>query len=287
MEELTNNAIVNIKTGDIISYLTNKEIKSLDNVRTSASIINDNNKRKSEKLFHMFVDEVLGRFYHNYYENTLCEKYLFRYVYLCSFMNYKNYIEYGNAKGVKKLVNKKQCQEILKLKDQQFYDTINYFIKNKMIIIKDNGYVKINEKFCNRGKMKNKNGVITRMFDNIIREIYENSTTREHERLGLLLKLLPYVHYKNNVVCHNPNEEDVRLLKPMKQKEILEILHVDRKPINSLLSLTIMNGKESVFIKVSNAGLKNVFVLSPRFTYKGNKIEDIEDVLSLFKMGMK
>lgn len=285
-DRLTNYAVIDTDSGEITQYLTTKEKDMLENIYTSAnptSKCNDTDCRKSSDLFYMFIEEMCGSFYHNYYNNVITHKYTFRFLYLCTYMNFKNYIEFGNTKGENKLATKKDIQEILKLKDQQFYETYNYLIDNKMIL-EDEGYIKINSNFCNKGKLVKNNGVV-RMFNNAIQYLYEQSNTKEHNKIGMLIKLLPYVHFDTNILCENPTEENEKLIKPLKQKKILEILDITKPTVSSLLSLTILDNKEFAFIKFSNGAFKNVYVINPRFMYKGNSLK-AEEVLKWFQLGL-
>ena len=123
--QLTNLAVLNTVTGEIEQYLTCNEWEDLQGKYTSTSIegndkLNDTDRRKNTDLFYMFISEMCGSFYHNYYKNTIPHKFIFRYLYLCTFMNFKNYLEYGNSKEESKLIDKKDLKEILKLKNQQF-----------------------------------------------------------------------------------------------------------------------------------------------------------------------
>lgn len=284
--KLTDYMVVN-KDGEIVQYLTTKEKNMLDNKYTSASPTNsktnDTDRRKNSDLFYMFVEEMCGSFYHNYYNNVVQHKYIFRFLYICTYMNYKNYIELGNSKGDNKLAKKKDIQEILNLKDPQFYETYNYLSDHKMIL-DDEGYIKINPDFCNKGKLIKNNGVV-RMFNNSIQYLYEQSNTKEHNKIGMLIKLLPYVHFNTNILCENPMEENEKLIKPLKQKKILEILDITKPTVSSLLNLTILDNKEFAFIKFSNGAFKNVYVINPRFMYKGNSLK-VDEVLKWFQLGL-
>jgi hypothetical protein len=285
---LTNLAVIDTNSGEITQYLTQDEQVYLENKYTSANPsgdnkLNDDICRKNSDLFYMFIEEMCGSFYHNYYNNVVQHKYIFRFLYICTFMNFKNYIEFGNAKEENKLATKKDIQEILKLKDQQFYETYNYLIDNELIL-EDEGYIKINSDFCNKGKLIKNNGVV-RMFNNAIQYLYEQSNTKEHNKIGMLIKLLPYVHFDTNILCSNPTEENEKLIKPLKQNEILEILDITKPTVSSLLSLTILDNKEFAFIKFSNGAFKNVYVINPRFMYKGNSLK-ANEVLKWFQLGL-
>lgn len=284
--KLTNYAVIDTQSGEVTQYLTQNEKDILDKKYTSANPTNKCNEtdcRKSSDLFYMFVEEMCGSFYHNYYNNVVQHKYIFRFLYICTYMNFKNYIELGNSKDENKLATKKDIQEILKLKDQQFYETYNYLIDNELLIV-ENEYIKINSDFCNKGKLTKNNGVV-RMFNNAIQYLYEQSNTKEHNKIGMLIKLLPYVHFDTNILCENPTEENEKLIKPLRQKKILEILDITKPTVSSLLNLTILDNKEFAFIKFSNGAFKNVYVINPRFMYKGNSLK-VDEVLKWFQLGL-
>lgn len=270
-----------------MGYFTEKEYMKYQKGKTSAPKMNNPNAWKNTSLIKQYINETCGDFYFNYYSKTIDKEYLFRFMYLCTYMNYSNYIEFGNGKGNGKLVVKKDLKEILGIKDQQFYSTINYFFKEKMIFEDEEGYIKVNPMLCNKGKMKkgaSRYGVV-RMFNNAIQELYRNSSTREHEKIGLLIKLLPHVNYKWNIVCANPSESDIRLIKPLKQKEICEILDIDKKTLSSIIKITILDGREGALIKVSNAFVNNAYVMNPRFMYMAKETEIIDNLLQWFSLG--
>lgn len=287
-DELTKLAVVDTDTGELRQYLTKSEDKILRTRYTSISIdpnrLNNTNMKKNSDLFYLYISETCGNFYHNYYNNIIPHKFIFRFLYLCTFMNYKGYLEYGVAKEEGKLVTKSDLQEILNLSNKQFYETYNYLLNNEMIF--DEQYIKINNKFCNKGTIINKKDEVVRMFNNAIRYLYNNSSANEHNKVGMLIKLLPYVHFNTNIICSNPTEEKDELIKPLKQKEILQILDVTKPTIASLLQIKILHDSEYAFIKFSNGSFKNVYVINPRFVFKGNDIDKIEETLRWFKLGL-
>ncbi len=286
--ELTNYMVVNDKTGEIDSWLTKKEKTRLDKMRTSASIIDDKDSKKNDSLFAEFVKEKCGEFYHVYYSNVIDKKYLFRFIYLCTYMNYKNYIVLGNAKDENQLATKKDLKEILKLEKKQFYETINYFINNGLIEITDKDYIKVNINMSQKGKLNKKlvkNG-IARIFNNIIREIYNKSTAREHEKLGLLIRLLPNVNLKTNVICFNPEEDNNTLIEPIDLKTLSQALGYSRINIfkKGLFDITV-NGEKAIMMADFN-NIKMI-VVNPKIYYKGSNLKDMQGIINLFEIANK
>lgn len=289
--KLTNLIILDSKTGEFKSYLTEKELRALDNLRGDKVFngkLNNKNNKKDKNEFKRFVDKELGSFYFTFYNKLKEQEHIFRFLYLCSYMNYKNYLEFGGCSEEGKLATKKDIIEMLEpLSTRRANDTIKYLIENKLITITRENYVLINKKISSRGKTNNLTNGSVRMVDKSIKELYKSCNVREHTTIDLLIKLLPHVSSKFNIICENPLEEDINKIKPLKQIQILEILGVNKSVPTQLVKFKIHNGKESVFCKVSNAFVKNAFVINPRFCFSSQNKPDLEKELEYFKLGSK
>lgn len=121
------------------------------------------------------------------------------------------------------------------------------------------------------------------MFDKAIKELYENSLPKEHKKLGLLIKLLPLVNYKTNVICKNPKEDIVELIEKYTMQELSEYLGYSRVDSmkRALMGLTVNNEK---VIMQSKIGGKEFIVVNPRIYYKGNKLNEMQGIVNLFKL---
>lgn len=286
MNELTNYSVFNENTGEIMQYLTKEEIEYLKSNYTSAPKCRVNDKGEevapSNNLFKQFIKEELGGFYFNYYNKLESNQFTFRFLYLCTFENFKGYLELGNAKAEGKLCVKKDLFEILKLSLKDCYRTIDYLEENNLISYDENGYVMVNTDVCIKGEVKCKKEVV-RMFDRSIKELYENSLPKEHKKLGLLIKLLPLINYRTNVVCKNPKEEIIELIEKYTMQELSEYLGYSRVDSmkRALMGLTV-NGEK--VIMQSKIGNKEFIVVNPRVYYKGNKLNEMQGVINLFKL---
>lgn len=286
--KLTNLAVIDTNSGEIKQYLTQDEQNYLENKYTSAnpsgdSKLNDDNCRKNADLFYQYINETCGNFYFNYYENMQCSQYIFRFVYLCTFMNYKNYLEYGNAKDENKLMLKRDLFEVLKLSDRETYNTIKYLTENKFIEISEK-YIKVNDDYCKKGSLtNNKNKGVIRMFDNAIKEIYENSLPKEHKKLSLLIKILPLIHQSTNVICRNSKEEIIDLVDYYTLSELADELgySAPQKLKKGLMDVKVKGQPVIMISKINN---KDMLVVNPLIYYKGNDLKSMEGIVNLFKM---
>ena len=290
---LTNYMVVN-NDGEIIHYLSEGDIKILNKNYGSCSKFNENVKNIiNYNEFKSEMNNNMGSFYFYFHKDIIKNhnQYLFRFLYLSTYMNYKGYLQFGNSNKYSEssLVVKKDIQEILKLKKDTFYKTIKYFEDNKWIKYDENNKVFINNKICIRGCINKRRDCI-RMFDKEIKELYENSSTSEQKTISLLFKLIPNINKNTGLIVSNVDEDNIEKLKPLKQKDIISILNLNnKKSFKCLTNLKIMNGTESAFIKLSNAFIKNVYMINPRILYGGNDINNLKDVINnylpLFKIG--
>jgi hypothetical protein len=287
-EKLTNYAVIDTTTGEIGQYLTAKEKNMLDDRYTTAnpsndSKCNDTDCRKNADLFYQYINETCGNFYFNYYENINYSQYIFRFIYLCTFMNYKNYLEYGNSKDENKLMIKKDLFEVLRLSDRETYNTIKYLTENNFIEISEK-YIKVNDDYCKKGNITtNKNKGVIRMFDNAIREIYENALPKEHKKLSLLIKILPLVHFSTNVICRDAKQEIIDLVDYYTLTELADELgySTTQKLKKGLMDIKVKGQPVIMISKINN---KDMLVVNPLIYYKGNDMKSMEGIVNLFKM---
>ncbi|MFH0334682.1 hypothetical protein ACSXEK_16245 (plasmid) [Clostridium perfringens] len=292
---LTDYVVINTKTGEDLGYLSRKEIKHIDSCREAKikeeSKINDfnfdSNLAKNKDEFFELIDLYCGNFYFSFYKKILKLEYIFRFIYICTYMNYKNYIEFGAAKGENRLIKKKDLFEILNLKKTEAYETIKYLFDKKLLIEDNEGNIKVNIKFCKKGKItKNQAKVGIRMFEEAIRELYLKSKPTEHNKLALFIKLIPYVNLKYNVICSNPEEENIEKINPLTIKAIADIAGYknSNRLKKELLDLTV---NESLAVVITETKYGKFVHINPTVYYKGTNKEDLKYLVNVCKLKRK
>lgn len=232
--------------------------------------------KKKVELGKHFKDNY-GSFYFDFYlkiEKILEPQLLVRTLYLCS------YLDYNNNLIIKKdrLIYKRDLPRILRLSNKQSDRTKDELIDKNILIINEDESLSINKKYFRRGDIMREEAIESvRIFDEAIRELYERCTPREHKKLALLYKLLPYINNNWNIVCKNVHEENKELIIPYQLKEIAELLgekNVTRFK-NNLLKLTV-NGQPVVMIQlVLN---KSRILINPKVYYKGTRLDDVKNI---------
>lgn len=101
---------------------------------------------------------------------------------------------------------------------------------------------------------------------------------------GVLYAILPYFHYKTYLLCTNPNEQDDKALDPMTERELGELLGVDRSTVNRLMSKLARRG---VVAKIGAYGV-SIYRVNPDLMYRlGNESDYTEAIRADFQETMK
>lgn len=123
-----------------------------------------------------------------------------------------------------------------------------------------------------------------------LRELYEKIPTTQHKRLGYALKMLPYVNFEYNVLCHTPTEKVYDEIRPMTVSEFCEIIGHDKRHASDLakeygrLTFTVREEKgerNEVFCKFAFSGNDTTtahIYINPRLVYKGSDFRKVEAI---------
>lgn len=286
---IKSNNIVNIN-GEIIEV----HPKCLENIAMDFINLEEQKKEKLIEVLHIkseineFQKELLnhcGNFYFDFYRrfSNLEGQYVFRFLYLCTFMNYDNLVVTENGK---ELYKEKDLRDIFNnLKKNDFFNTKRYMLENGLISLDEKKNIIVNSKYCKRGKInKTKTIEVIRVFDNAIKELYEKSKPIEHKKLALLIKILPYISFKFNCLCHNTSEEiasEVNRIKTM--SELCELVGYDKvhstRLKNDLFKLRV-NGELVIGIFETDYG--KTILVNPLVYYKGTRLEDMQSLIDIF-----
>lgn len=266
---------------DMVNYEEQKEEKK--NIITKESLDMIHKKNELTEL-QKYLNDFYGSFYFNFYKRipNLDKGVMFRFIYLCTYMDFNNYLVNDN----KRLIHHEKLNDYLKLTKTLYFKTKKELIKNNLIEIEDDGYIKINKKYCKKGKViKTKSIEMVRIFDSSIREIYNKSKSSEHKKLCLLLDILPFVNLKYNVLCENPKEEYIERIIPLSLKDVCNILNYNTNNVykfkKDLIKLTLNDIPVIGFFETYN---RNMIYVNPTLYYKGTNKEDIINLEAMFNI---
>lgn len=104
------------------------------------------------------------------------------------------------------------------------------------IVEESDGAYLFNTEFFRRGTLGNKeaqmlweNGrAISRLYVNATRNLYWSATGNSLNELSYLFRIMPFVNREHNIVCENPLESNVALIRPMTLGDLAEAIGYGR-----------------------------------------------------------
>ena len=248
------------------------------------------NEQDDIKLF----NSEMGGFIVLYYNNILYNNKLnldlatiSRCIYLATYMDFNTNVlvlNGGYASGQKITpMTKKDIKEVMKLSKGGFCEFFNNIIDNKILIQNEDKTFTMNKKYFTKSKDIDYKQDFTRVYVDTIRELYQNTNTRQHKTLAYAFKLLPKMDSQTNIICHNPNDR-YKESEKMSLKDIGEFLGIDTEKKNldkfkkNLYKIIIYrNGRKYYIFKrviiESGAGQNDYFVINPMLFYSGNEYQ--------------
>ena len=231
------------------------------------------------------IENEFGAFYFTHYNELLAldmeSGMISRFVYLTTYMDYNNQLKFHRGLPMKQ----SDLEDVWQLSRNETGRTKKALIEHELLIVNEDKTLSINKKYVSKGKVsksKLKKGCV-RMFENGIRGLYEGVTPKEHKKLDSLIKILPYIHYDLNIICHNPNESDRDKIEPFTMKELCEELGYTKTNATrfrkDLLTIRV-NGHSCIAITLVNN--KHAISVNPRVYYKGNKINELKGLIAIF-----
>lgn len=170
-------------------------------------------------------------------------------------------------------MSRTDMQAYVNAKQRTFYDFLDRCMSLN-IIDAQNGKYSVNPTYHWRGNMNGRSVVKT--LTTQLKRVY---TDVKPEDLGMVYRMLPYIHWRTNRLCHNPRVKDAADIKPMKGKELAEALGVNPKYLYTKAS-RLQFGGEPVFAQLNVLGVKSYYV-NPKIAYRNDGSPD-ETLTSMF-----
>lgn len=246
------------------------------------------NDMQNKSEFKELLNQECGKFYFYFYNQGLFslpikESIKARFLYLCTYACYGDTGLYICHKNNNKRMKKEDVIKLLRLSDREAKSTIKTLLDFNLLR-QDREFLLVNKQFAYRGElskaMEKKDH--TRMFNDGIRELYENCSATQHKQLYYLFMLLPYVNKKFNAICANPDEEHAEDVIPLRLSDICERVGYNLK--NSGRFKNEMY-KLKVFGQYAIKGIEGEngmwFKINPRILYAGTEDhqKELEELL--------
>lgn len=227
-------------------------------------------KNDTEKFFWYIYDS------NNTALSNLKTSHIAMLMYLCTFMNYDNYLK-ANSKTY---ITRKDFEYLLKIKRAESYNFYNALVDNNIITVEKaekETRLKVNVNIFYKGKF-NKNKVdakifsAIRIYNSVIQKLYNSEHSKN--KIGYMYKLITVSHETTNILCTNKFEIDVSKIKKISRIELSNIFNYSisniSKLIEELSNITFThNGYEQQLLKKFNGDLGLVYAVNPLMFYAG------------------
>jgi hypothetical protein len=164
-------------------------------------------------------------------------------------------------------------------KRQTFYDFLRKCLDNGIITKNDNGSYNVNPRYHFRGVTHNR--AVVRSYTAKVKAAYREVNAAD---LGLMYRMLPYVHYGTNALCDNPTERDPLYIRWFNGKELAEAIGVHEKTLSG--RLTRMKFGDEYVIARLNVGGTMKYVFNPNVFYRKNTTPD-DTLIAMFNVNYK
>lgn len=141
-------------------------------------------------------------------------------------------------------------------KRSTFTDFLDACLNHGILTKAESGYC-VERGFHFRGKTEGER--VVRTYITQLREMYKEISAHD---VGLLYRLLPFIHVDTNILCANPNEKSTRAVVKFNRKTLAEAIGVTPQVISRATSRMIYDNK-SVFAKVTTATDGTFYMLNP------------------------
>lgn len=193
-------------------------------------------------------------------------------IFISTYMNYDNRL----MSSPDRVMNDRSMRELLKVSDRTFERFIKSITDANILFIDNKGCYCLNEELFLRGKLENKDYdhsvSIMKLYANGIRKLYQNAKIYDHRLLAYLFRAIPFVNINYNMLCHNPEQSVLKLIKPMLFSEFCEKIGYstdnERRLKNKLKKLRIDGSP--VFNFVENDDGRFCYI-NPYVYYGGNQ----------------
>ncbi|URZ06797.1 hypothetical protein [Clostridium felsineum] len=252
-------------------------------------------KKRTDELFKSAQNELCGNFIFFIYNNLetiekeISDADLVKFMYLATYIKKGCYLMTDNNT----YITKKMMQKVLMVTDSNFKRFYSNMI-NLKLITEDNKRFKVNMDIVYKGserKYKELNGVklykYARIYIRATRTLYIQNYKRP-KKLAIAFKLIKHVNWKYNILAKDVYTQDTQDLEALTIKDIMELL--------GYFSTNLSRFKEdfygikymdTVLFKTvqSKADYKTSYIyINPRFAFRGNKLEDLERTMGIFKI---
>ncbi|MGM7681791.1 hypothetical protein ACSVDA_06505 [Cytobacillus sp. Hm23] len=192
------------------------------------------------------------------------------------------YVGYGGGaltNADKSPMTKSQMMTVLQLdkKPRTFYDFYDACVDHGIIIENSDDTYAVNERYHFKGAFEDQ--YVIKSYTAKIKRVYCEVKATD---IGLIYRMLPYVHMETNALCANPFEQDPKQISWFNRKELAEVLGVHPDTLGRRLP-KMKFGSEYVVARIKVGTEPERYTFNPSVFYRQNKKPD-DTLLAMFNV---
>lgn len=201
---------------------------------------------------------------------------IFRLLFLSSFVRDKNIL----METERTALNKQSLKLKMRLSKSEFNRFYSFLTENNLLSERK-GRLILNSNIAKFGEIKDKpkEDRYIKIYIENIRYLYSIANPRDHKRISMLYKLIPYLHTKYNIVCSNIYETERDSIKRLKIKELSAIFKYNELSFRRLIQyLGTLNDKNNIpLLKV----IDDSIVINPKVMYGSYTAYNLDEWIEL------
>lgn len=159
----------------------------------------------------------------------------------------------------------------LNRKRSTFYDFFKACVSNGVITENEDGTYSVNERYHFKGAFDSQ--FVVKAYSTKVKHVYSEVKASD---IGLIYRMLPYVHMSTNALCSDPGEENPKAIDWFTRGELAEAIGVDADTLGRRLKAMKFDG-EYVVARIKVGAEPERYTMNPSVFYRQNN--DPSDVL--------
>ncbi|NLS42521.1 AsnC family protein [Bacillus subtilis] len=161
-------------------------------------------------------------------------------------------------------------------KPRTFYDFLAACIERDIIREADDGY-SVNERYHFKGNFGSQ--CVVKLYTAKIKRVYSEVKATD---IGLIYRMLPFIHFETNALCENPFEKNPKRIRWFNKKELAEAIGVTPDTLGRRLKQMKFDG-EYVVARIKVGTEPERFTFNPNVFYRQSKTPD-KTLIALFNV---
>lgn len=187
---------------------------------------------------------------------------------LACHLNYENIIVKSRNNQMPMTYAEMRSSLRLTKKKSTFSEFLSACINHGIIVKTEGGAYRIASLFHFRGNAEGE--AVVKAYMQRVKEVYRKV---KPEDIGLIYRMLPYVHRTTNALCANPDETVPESIRKFNRKQLAEAVGVSPEVISRKVKSMKFDG-DPVFAKVTPGDGESFYMLNPSVFYRGKGAPD-------------